>query len=242
MILAIIGLRLLPTPTAARAVWAAGADGVYRFNYHGLIPGNEPRRWRTLRPGEILDRGNVAVRGKQIGDSKTLAGLDKLHDLEWRNAWDKFKPSVWPHQLTVNLVEGRPLKLVVADDLEQAAGDNKLKELRQQLRVSAVTAKESIVLEINGVMIDGAEESLPKDIRIPGAEMPVVAAGLMSRSTLRRCARERTALLCCPARATQSTPGPPSTGSCCWSATRKYSARASHQVTIDQAEQQGADS
>jgi len=137
---------------------AAGADGVYFFNYNSPnFGGDPPRWWKILRPGEKWQKGYIRTLVEDIADPATLAGLDKLYELEWRKVWTKYQYAVYPHPLPVRLVECRSIKLVVGDDLEAASRNNRLKDLRLQVRVSWVNPDEWITLDVNGVPVASGE-------------------------------------------------------------------------------------
>ncbi len=124
--------------------WAAGADGVYLFNYS---------------PGKISKWGH------EIGSPETLGRLDKLFEIEWYGSYyPKYHYASWPHQLPSPLWEWRTLRLVVGDDLEQAAARGWLKELRLQVRVGGIEPQEQITIWVNGVTVPGGKGE-PREAR-----------------------------------------------------------------------------
>jgi len=135
---------------------AAGADGVYRFNYSPTEGGGEPQpgsSWSILHPDEKRERFSVHEWSSEISDPQALSGLDKLYELDWGRVAAKYYCASTPHPLPVSIVERRQLKLVVGDDLEEAARSDRLKELRLQVRVSGIERHEGITIQVNGVPV-----------------------------------------------------------------------------------------
>jgi len=141
---------------------AAGADGVYRFNYSPTEGGGEPppgSSWSILHPDEEREPLNVREWSNEISDAQTLSGLDKLYRLEWGRVAAKYYCASSPHPLPVSIMERRRLRLVVGDDIEEAARNGRLGELCLEVRVSGIQPHEGITLHVNGVAVAGGEGS-----------------------------------------------------------------------------------
>jgi len=131
--------------------WALGADGVYLFNFGGAGEGTPQQACLS-----------------QMQDPDVLRGLDKLYLPD--NGCSIFytgyaNPSP---QFPVRLVWGKPIELVVGDDLQQAAREGLLGEVLLQIKVSNLAAfpelnemilknevlsDERIAIQINGSRI-----------------------------------------------------------------------------------------
>ena len=113
--------------------WALGADGVYIFNYFGVPAGSEKHSCLS-----------------QMGDPRTLAGLDKSYVPD--NGCSVFYcgyTNTAP-QFPKRLIGGTPIEVVVGDDLEKAANEGILDEVRLEVRVADMGENEGITIKVNG--------------------------------------------------------------------------------------------
>ncbi len=101
--------------------WALGADGVYIFNYFGVPEGSEKH--------ECLN---------QMGDPETLAGRDKLYKADAGCSIFYCGHTNPPSPFPVRLVGGRPIELVVGDDVQKAEREGVLGRMLLRLQVSGV--------------------------------------------------------------------------------------------------------
>ena len=123
-------------PTQVRAMasdfWALGADGVYIFNYFGVAEGSEQQKYL-----------------QQLGDPDTLRGLDKRYQADTGFCWFPYAYEAVPPQFPIGLIYGTPIEMVVGDDVQEAARQRLLAEMRLQVRVSNVDEGEGIQIVIN---------------------------------------------------------------------------------------------
>ena len=138
-------------PLAMRSLasnfWALGADGIYLFNYFGVRLGMEGGR---LRP-EVSDSAERLKVLSQIGDPASITGLEKRFVAD-NGASIFYCGFTNPQgQFPVRLVEARPIKLVVGDDVGGA--DRPPSELLLNINVEDVPAGEGIAVEVNGAAV-----------------------------------------------------------------------------------------
>ena len=141
-------------PLAMRSLasnfWTLGADGIYLFNYFGVRSGMQGGR---LRP-EVTDSAERLKVLSQIGDPASIRGLDKRFVAD-NGASIFYCGFTNPRgQFPVRLVEARPIKLVVGDDVGGA--DRPPSELLLKIGVADVAAGEGIAVEVNGAPVPPA--------------------------------------------------------------------------------------
>jgi len=148
----------------AMEVWHAGADGIYMFNYH------DPKSplWR------------------EIGDPKTLTGLDKVYTTGARgvgviDTWFAGGRKWLNRQLVspespIPLEPGKPtaVALFVGDDLAGAAAQGIGFAVTLRLRLEGLTHPDGVTVEVNG----GA---LAAGTRVQPYTDYVVGPGLLKR-------------------------------------------------------------
>ncbi len=119
--------------------WALGGDGVYIFNYYGLPADSE--RQQCLH---------------QIGDPDMLFGLDKQYVADNGFRWFPYGHEAAPPQFPIGLIYGTPIELVVGDDLQQAAQQGLIEEMRLQVQVSNMDESEGLRILINETPVAAA--------------------------------------------------------------------------------------
>ena len=134
--------------------WALGADGVYLFNY----------TYPELVDHERLNKFWL----NEIGDPDTLAGLDKLYLVDKPGgvvSWGSQGAYLGgPDPFPINLIYGQTVKVMVGDDIQKAARDGSLKEMRLQVGVDNMHKVEGINIKVNGKKVPaGAIKRVAKD-------------------------------------------------------------------------------
>jgi hypothetical protein len=127
----------------ASGFWAMGGDGFYMFNYGGI--GEKDPRWPCI---------------DQIGDTKTLAGLDKTFIADTGQNIRYIGHTNPMSQFPKSLIGGDAIEIVVGDDLAnvttpvRATLTIKVSELNNVTNLTAVvqgaTSDEDIILNVNG--------------------------------------------------------------------------------------------
>jgi len=123
--------------------WALGGDGFYLFNFFG-VTGKE------VNPGW---GASDAISLREVGSVETLRGKDKFYLADTGETRHYIGYSNPENQFPVRIVGGRPVELVVGDDVGAAYRDGSLKELRLQFTVANVGKDESVSLQMNGIMV-----------------------------------------------------------------------------------------
>lgn len=123
--------------------WALGGDGFYLFNFFG-VTGKE------VNPGW---GASDAISLREVGSVETLRNKDKLYLADTGETRHYIGYSNPESQFPVRIVGGRPVELVLGDDIDAAEEDNSLRELRLQFKVSSVAEQESISLQVNGITV-----------------------------------------------------------------------------------------
>ncbi len=156
--------------------WSLGGDGVYVFNFAGVSEGSD----------------NQACLN-QMGDPDILLGLDKeyLPDNGCSIAYCGHTNP--PPQFPVRVVGGRPIELVVGDDVEKAEREGLLGRMLLRLQVSnldflqltemnlknAVLSDERIAIRINGSRIPDKDiERVDKDTFVALVTAPPLKRGI----------------------------------------------------------------
>ncbi len=124
----------------ASGFWGLGGDGVYIFNYFGVPEGSEKQQCL-----------------QQMGDPDILVGFDKHYQPDYGFSWFPYGHECGPGQFPVWLIEGTPIQLVVGDDVQKAAHEGLLDEMRLQVQVSNMDESEGITIMINDVPVSVAD-------------------------------------------------------------------------------------
>lgn len=153
--------------------WALGADGVYVFNYYGVREGSEEQQCL-----------------QQMGDPEALLGLDKQYQPDNGFTWFPYGLGSAPPQFPVPLIYGTPIEIVVGDDVQKAAREGLLAEIRLQVKVANMDGSEEIRIQINGVPVPAidiqrvAQDSFEALVQAPplrrGINAIVILPGLHS--------------------------------------------------------------
>lgn len=156
----------------ASGFFALGGDGFYMFNYGGAD-------WSTPK-GRCLE---------QIGDPRTLAGLDKTFIAD-NGAGIRYIGYTNPRsQFPVPLIGGAAIEIVVGDDLANVAGavratfTIRVRNLDNQTSLAAVVegapSNESIILQVNGRQLaSDAVQRLEADTFIAVVPVDVFVNGI----------------------------------------------------------------
>ncbi len=120
--------------------WALGADGVYLFNFP-YSDKEECARWLN-----------------EIGDPDTLMGLDKLYLPEEGGGSGSWGPvgGAYTNARTafpVHIIHAPSVKIVVGDDVQKAAQERLLAEIRCEVGVSNMHEVEGINIKVNGTKV-----------------------------------------------------------------------------------------
>lgn len=141
--------------------FAAGADGVFMFNYspdgssHASCPW-----WSDLRPDEPFQMARIKDFAHELGSVTSLRGLDKLFEVDYGQISSAYTMPSARHQVPVRLSEWAPLRLVVGDDIEAASQAGELEKMRLQVRVGGIDTTERVTIWVHGVPID-APQGIP---------------------------------------------------------------------------------
>ncbi len=146
--------------------WALGADGIYLFNY------------------PYVDKDIVAQWLNQIGDPSTLLGLDKLYLPEEGGGTASWEPGQGAYvtvrdAFPMHLIHGPSIDIMVGDDVQSAAQEGLLKEIRLQVGVENMHEVEGISIKVNGTRIPAADiERTGQDIFEVVLQTPPVQQGI----------------------------------------------------------------
>jgi hypothetical protein len=122
---------------------ALGGDGFYLFNFYG-VTGKE------VNPGwGASDASSL----REVGSVETLRGRDKVYLADTGETRHYIGYSNPESQFPVRIVGGRPVELVVGDDVRAAEKDGSLEELRLHFTVANVDKPEHVAVQINGVTV-----------------------------------------------------------------------------------------
>lgn len=124
--------------------WALGGDGFYLFNFFGVTGEEVNAGWGASDVSSL----------REIGSVETLRGKDKVYLADTGETRTYIGYSNPENQFPVRIVSGRAVELVVGDDLQAAAAEGLLKEIRLEFTVSNVAADEHVQLRVNGVDVE----------------------------------------------------------------------------------------
>ena len=127
--------------------WALGGDGFYLFNYYGVTGKEVSEGWGA----------SDAVSLREVGSTETLQGKDKVYLADTADTKRRSLSNI-PSPFPVRIVDGRPVELVVGDDVRAAEEKGSLKGLRLQFTTENVGPKEQVALKVNGATV--APESI----------------------------------------------------------------------------------
>ena len=131
--------------------YAAGADGVFFWN---LGTPFEYKKGAEL--AEIRSRYYAAL--PELGSPRTLRGKDKLFCLDnWILEYYRHVCSRPPLPVELKPGESEQVTLVAADDLQAAAHEGQLENLRLTIGVTGLEEKRRLVLRLNGQELLGGE-------------------------------------------------------------------------------------
>jgi len=149
--------------------WALGADGIYLFNYPY---------------GEYVDDKRGTTWFNEIGSPQTLLGLDKLYlpdkgggDTTWGPEASGYLGG--PDPFPMHIIYGPTVKIIVGDDIERAARDGLLKEIRLQVDVKNMHMVEGINIKVNGKKMPAGDiERVTKRSFETLLQLPTVKRGI----------------------------------------------------------------
>jgi hypothetical protein len=140
---------------AAARYWTAGADGLYLFNYYSM-----PNDWRRRVLGLLSDPAAVAVADKRYE-------LDRSPRPETRTQlWLSFRNAIPLVQLPLTLWDtpeggGAALEIEVADDIEGALAEGRLKKVVLGLGFETLVAADALQVQLNGLPLAWGDRQVP---------------------------------------------------------------------------------
>ncbi len=148
-------------PTVASNFWALGADGIYLYNF------------------PYVDRDRVAEWLNQIGGPDTLLGVDKCYCPDYGAHEIGLGHSNVANPFPMQLIHGPTIEIMVGDDVQSAAQEGLLEEIRLHVGVENMHEIEGISLKINGTRIPAADiERTGQDLFEVVLQTPPVQQGI----------------------------------------------------------------